>query len=41
MTRWQKPLLLVPVLLLALAGALHGILDSPVPDGWIWDEWVV
>jgi hypothetical protein len=38
MTRWQKPLVVLPVLLLALAGFLLGVLDHPVPDGWIWDE---
>jgi hypothetical protein len=38
MTRWQTPLMLLPVLLLALAGALLGVLDTSVPDGWIWDE---
>jgi hypothetical protein len=39
MSRWQKPLMLLPILALAVAAALMGVLDSPVPDGWIWDEW--
>jgi hypothetical protein len=38
MTRWQKPLLALPVLLLALAALVLGVLGHPVPDGWIWDE---
>ena len=38
MTRWQKPLLLLPILILSIVASLLGVLDTHVPDGWIWDE---